>query len=167
MTHKCVSKLTIIGSDNGLWPGRRQAIICTNAGILLFSLIETNFSEILLKIHTFSFKKMHLKMSSATWRPFVSASMALVLSAILLNEDMDDQSHHTENHESNNQSMAYSQFIYVSKRGSSNIERVPPPWWEQWYYYVSYLKLPHKWILRCKVHCIWYWCSLNLIHLML
>ena len=31
--HKCVSKLTIIGSDNGLSPGRRQAIIWTNAGI--------------------------------------------------------------------------------------------------------------------------------------
>ena len=26
-THICVSKLTIIGSDNGLSPGRRQAII--------------------------------------------------------------------------------------------------------------------------------------------
>ena len=35
VTHKCVSKLTIIGSDNGLSPGRRQAIIWTNAGILL------------------------------------------------------------------------------------------------------------------------------------
>ena len=33
--HICVSKLTIIGSDNGLSPGRRQAIIWTNAGILL------------------------------------------------------------------------------------------------------------------------------------
>ena len=27
VTHICVSKLTIIGSDNGLSPGRRQAII--------------------------------------------------------------------------------------------------------------------------------------------
>ena len=31
----CVSKLTIISLDNGLSPGRRQAIIWTNAGILL------------------------------------------------------------------------------------------------------------------------------------
>ena len=31
--HICVSKLTIIGSDHGLSPGRRQAIIWTNAGI--------------------------------------------------------------------------------------------------------------------------------------
>ena len=60
VTHICVSKLTIIGSDNGLSPGRRQAIIWTNAGILLIRPIETNFSEILLKIHTFSFKKSHL-----------------------------------------------------------------------------------------------------------
>ena len=35
VTHICVGKLTIIGSDNGLSPGRRQAIIWTNAGILL------------------------------------------------------------------------------------------------------------------------------------
>ena len=35
VTHICVSKLTIIGSDNGLSPGRRHAIIWTNARILL------------------------------------------------------------------------------------------------------------------------------------
>ena len=34
-THICVGNLTIIGSDNGLSPGRRQAITWTNAGILL------------------------------------------------------------------------------------------------------------------------------------
>ena len=65
VTHICVSKLTIIGSDNGLSPGRRQAIIWTNAGILLIRTSRTNF-----EIHTFSFKKMHLKMSSGKWRPF-------------------------------------------------------------------------------------------------
>ena len=48
VTHICVSKLTIIGSDNGLSPGRRQAIIWTNAGILLIGPIGTNFSEILI-----------------------------------------------------------------------------------------------------------------------
>ena len=74
-THICVGKLTIIVSDNGLSPGRRQAIIWTNAGILLIGPLGTNFSEILIGIQTFSFKKMHLKMSSAKWRPFVSASM--------------------------------------------------------------------------------------------
>ena len=70
VTHLCVSKLTIIGSDNGLSPGRRQAIIWTNAGILLIRTLGTNFSEILCEIHSLSFAKMHLKMSSATWRPF-------------------------------------------------------------------------------------------------
>ena len=70
VTHICVSKLTIIGSDNGLWPGRRQTIIWTNDGILLIKPLGTNFSEILSEIHTFSFKKMHLKTSSAKWRPF-------------------------------------------------------------------------------------------------
>ena len=70
VTHICVGKLTIIGSDNGLSPGRRQAIIRTNAGILLIGTLGTNFSEILSEIHTFSFKKMHLKMSSGSWRPF-------------------------------------------------------------------------------------------------
>ena len=66
----CVSKLTNIGSDNGLSPGRRQAIISTNAGILLIGPLGTNFSENSIGIQTFSFRKMPLKMSSAKWRPF-------------------------------------------------------------------------------------------------
>ena len=70
VTHICVSKLTIIGSDNGLSPVWRQAIIWTNDGILLIWTLVTNFSEILSEIHAFSFKKMHFKMSSAKWRPF-------------------------------------------------------------------------------------------------
>ena len=53
VTHICVSKLTIIGSDNGLSPGRRQAIIWTNAGRLWIRTVGTNLSE----IHTFSLKK--------------------------------------------------------------------------------------------------------------
>ena len=64
-THICVSKLTIIGSDNGLSPERRQVIIWTNAGMLLIGPLGTNFSEILIKIQTFSLKKIRLKMSSA------------------------------------------------------------------------------------------------------
>ena len=56
-THICVGKLIIIGSDNGLSPGRRQAIISTNAGILLIGPLGTNFSEILIEIITFSFNK--------------------------------------------------------------------------------------------------------------
>ena len=69
MTHICVSKLIIIGSDNGLSPGRRQAIIWTNAGILLIGPLGTNFNEILIEIHIISPKKIHLKMSSEKWRP--------------------------------------------------------------------------------------------------
>ena len=68
VTHICVNNLTIIGSDNGLSPGRRQAIIWTNAAILLIRNLVTNLSEILSKMHIFSSKKMHLKMSSAKWR---------------------------------------------------------------------------------------------------
>ena len=70
VTHICVSKLATIGSDNGLSPDRRQAIIWSNAGILLIRTIGTNFSEILSEIHAFSLKKMHFKMASAKWRPF-------------------------------------------------------------------------------------------------
>ena len=66
----CVGNLTIIGSDNGLSPGRRQVIIWTNAGILLIGPLGTNFSEVEIGIHAFSYKKMHLKMSSVKWRPF-------------------------------------------------------------------------------------------------
>ena len=65
VTHICVGKLTIIGSDNGLSPERRQAIIWTNAGILLIGPLGTNFSEILVAIQTFSLKKIRLKMPSA------------------------------------------------------------------------------------------------------
>ena len=60
----------VIGSDNGLSPIRHQAIIWTNAGILLIGPLGTNFSEILIGIQTFSFKKLHLKTSSAKWRLF-------------------------------------------------------------------------------------------------
>ena len=68
--HMCVCNLTIFGSDNGLSPGRRQAIILTSAGILLIGTLGTNFGDILIDIHTFSFKKMCLKVSSAKRQPF-------------------------------------------------------------------------------------------------
>ena len=71
-THGCDGYLTIIDSDNGFSPGRRQAIIWTDAGILLIGPLGTNFGESLVEIHTFSFKQMHLKMSSRKWRQFFS-----------------------------------------------------------------------------------------------
>ena len=70
VTHICMSKLTTIGLDNGLSAGRRQAIIWTNAGILLIRPVGTNFSEILIKIQTFSLKNIRLKMSSMKCYPF-------------------------------------------------------------------------------------------------
>ena len=70
MTHICACNLTIFGSDNGLSPGRRQAIIWTNAGLFSIRNLGTNFSEIVSEIHKIPFKKMHLKMSSGYWRPF-------------------------------------------------------------------------------------------------
>ena len=53
----CVGKLTIIGSDSGLSPGRRQAIIWANAGILLIGPFGINFSEILIDICIVYYKK--------------------------------------------------------------------------------------------------------------
>ena len=70
VTHVCIRKLTMIDSDNGLLPGHCQATIWTDAGILLIGPLGTNFNEILIKIHTFSFKKIHWKMSSGKGRPF-------------------------------------------------------------------------------------------------
>ena len=66
----CVRKLSLIGSDNGFSPGQHQAIIRTNAAILLIWPLETNVTEMLIEIHTFSFKKIHLTTSSAKWRSF-------------------------------------------------------------------------------------------------
>ena len=47
---------------------RCQAIIWSNAGILSIGPIGTNFSEILIGIQIFSFKKVHLKTSSAKFK---------------------------------------------------------------------------------------------------
>ena len=82
VTHLCVGYLTIIASDNGLSPSQCQAIIWTNAAILLIRHLRTNFSEILIEIHIFSFKKMHLKMSSVKRRPFCVG--LIVLTVLLL-----------------------------------------------------------------------------------
>ena len=69
-TELCVSYLTIIASDNDWSPGRRQAILWSNAGILFIGPLGTNLSEILIKIQTFSFKQMHLKMLPGKWQQF-------------------------------------------------------------------------------------------------
>ena len=82
MTHICVSKLTNIGSDYGLSPGRHQAIFWTDAGILLIGPLGTNFNEMLIEIHAFSFTKIHLKMLSGKWQPFCIISSAGDMTAL-------------------------------------------------------------------------------------
>ena len=78
VTHLSVSKQNTIGSDNGLSPGRRQAITWTNAGLLSIGPSGTNFSEIRVEIQGFSFTKVHLKMSSTKWRPFCPGKDELI-----------------------------------------------------------------------------------------
>ena len=84
VTHICFGNLTIIGSDIGLSPGRRQAIIWTNAGILLIGPLGTYFGEIFAEIITFSIKKMYLKVSSAKWRTFCLSLNVLTLEVLVL-----------------------------------------------------------------------------------
>ena len=74
VTHICVGKLTTIGSDNGLAPSKRQALIWTNAGILLIGPIETNFSDVWIGIQTVSFyenafENVAHEMASILYRP--------------------------------------------------------------------------------------------------
>ena len=96
MTHICVSELTIIGSDNGLSPGRRQAIIWNNAGLLLIAPLGTNFSEISIVIQIFSFKKMHVNMSSAKWRPFCLGLNVLTHQSLLMPYSIIDLGQHCD-----------------------------------------------------------------------
>ena len=67
--------MIIIGSDGGLSSGWHQASVCTNAGMLLIGTLGMGFSGILIEINTFSFGKMHLRMSSRGDEHFVSATM--------------------------------------------------------------------------------------------
>ena len=93
-TYICISELTIIGSDAVMLPGWHQAIMWTNAGILLIGPMGTSFSEILMEIFTFSLKKMDLKMLSGKWGPFCFS----------LN---------VSNHNKTQQSMNYKHELYV------------------------------------------------------
>ena len=61
VTRIFVSKVTTIGSDNGLSPGRLQTVIWTSDGILLIEPFGTNFREILIEIYMFSLKEYILK----------------------------------------------------------------------------------------------------------
>ena len=81
VTHICVNELTIIGSDNSLWPGWHQAIIWTNAAIMSIRPFGTNFSEILIeKFVYFHSRKCIWKYRQEIGCHFVSASMCWSLS---------------------------------------------------------------------------------------
>ena len=84
--HICFSKI-IIGSDDGLSPGRRQAIIWTSAGILLIGPIGTKFRAIEIEIHILSFKKMYLnvvgKIAAILSRPQCVKRICVIYSPIL------------------------------------------------------------------------------------
>ena len=75
MTHLCVNKLTSIGLDNGLSPGWCQAIVRSNTGMIVP--VGTDVSELSIEVHTLSFKKMHLNMTSGKWR-----SLCLIINVL-------------------------------------------------------------------------------------
>ena len=73
VTHICIDKLSIIGPDNGLSPGRHEAIIWTNTGILLIRTLGTNFGEILNE------KFMHIHSRKCIWKYCLGNSVHFVL----------------------------------------------------------------------------------------
>ena len=70
MTHICARELTIIGSDNGLSPGRRQAIIWTNARILLIGPVGNKLQWNLKRNLYIFIQEAVFQISSKNWRPF-------------------------------------------------------------------------------------------------
>ena len=64
----CLKK-AIIAADNDSLPVQQQAIIWTNAALLSVGLLGMYFSEIWIKIHKVSVRRMNFKMS-ANWCPF-------------------------------------------------------------------------------------------------
>ena len=75
VTHICVSNRNIIGSDNDWSPGRRPAIIWTNAWIFLIWTLRTNLNEILIEIIHLHSRKSVSKYRLENGGHFVSASM--------------------------------------------------------------------------------------------
>ena len=66
--------LVSIGSANGLSPVRHETINWTNDNFLLIRSSGTKFNESGIKIQTFSFDEVRLKMSSVKCRPFFPVS---------------------------------------------------------------------------------------------
>ena len=61
-----------VGSGSGLSPVRRHVIIWTNAWYLSIGLLGTHFIETQFGIQSYSFKKMHWKLSSAEMAAILS-----------------------------------------------------------------------------------------------
>ena len=80
-------KYTITSSDNGLAPDRRQAVIWTNAGLVVAWLLGTYFSKIITWIQTFSYINMQLKMPPTKLRLFCPSLNVFSLRASLLDAD--------------------------------------------------------------------------------
>ena len=73
-----------IGLGNGLSPVQCQAIMWTNAGLLSVRPLGTNLSEIQMERLSFSFTKMHLKISSVKWQPFCQGEDELILVQVVV-----------------------------------------------------------------------------------
>ena len=69
----------MIGSDNGFSPVLHLTIVWTNAGLLSVRPYGTKFNENLIRIRTFSLKKMSLKKLSTKWQPFCLSLNVLTL----------------------------------------------------------------------------------------
>ena len=76
--HICFNELTIIGSDNGLSPSRRRAIIWINDGMLLIGPLGTKFSESQSKLILHHSRKCVWKCRLENVGHIVSASMCLM-----------------------------------------------------------------------------------------
>ena len=64
-----------VGSDNGLSRNRRQVNIWTNAGLLFSVHLETNFSEIWIKMQQFSFKEINFQCRMKNGGHFLCADL--------------------------------------------------------------------------------------------
>ena len=146
--HICVNKVTIIGSDNGLSPCRRQAIIWTKAGILLIEPLGTISSGILIETHIFAFKKIRLEMSSRKCRPFCLALNVLTITTCNATAI-------------NNAYTIFPNFLWHASKRISHLKHKHQyvyhiqyiGWWEKWLSFhlkaLLWLKLPQQVTEHC------------------
>ena len=81
----CVSKLTIIGSDNGLSSEQHQAIIWTNAGILFILTLGTTSREIVNEIHNIYSRKCIWKCCLFSFNNFFRLTTKETLKLYIIN----------------------------------------------------------------------------------